>query len=238
MRPEALAARQHGAILRSQVLRLRMSEGAVKARVRSGRGIAREPGLFVVAGSPDTFEQRLFLAFLGAGSGAVLSHVTAATLYGLVADKARPHVTVPKGNHHVSGPLRIVHQARRLSRRDVAKIGDFPVTTPNRTLLDLACVLPVRKLEAVLDDALMRKLITVDGLLRYVDGRNNRGVKLLRRVLFDRRDGVPQEEMEREFSRLVRRFKLPKPKLQHRFGRNKRIDAAYPDRKIAIELDS
>jgi very-short-patch-repair endonuclease len=232
---QALLRRQHGAILRSQALRLGLTDAAIRTELERGRWLPVERGLYVVAASPDTRERQLIVALLGAGESAVLSHQTAGAMYTLFTHASVVDVSVEHGTHHAPGPGRVVHQARAVER---TKVGTFPVTTPRRTLLDLAAVVTPAKLEPMLDEALMRNLVALEPLLRYLDGKTQRGVNVLRRLLVDRRDGVPQEEMEREFKRLVRRFKLPTPKLQHPFGENKRIDAAYPQHKIAIELDS
>ena len=59
---------------------------------------------------------------------------------------------------------------------------------------------------------------------------------VLSRLLDDREHGVPESELERAFLRLVRRHRLPVPVRQHPVGRY-RLDFAYPDVKVAIELD-
>ena len=62
------------------------------------------------------------------------------------------------------------------------------------------------------------------------------GVGRLRAIVEDRTAGIPSEELEREFLRLIRRFRLPKPVRQRPQGRY-RIDFAYPDAMLAIEVD-
>jgi very-short-patch-repair endonuclease len=228
-----LAARQHGVVTTGQALASGMTERMVEGRLRSRRWRSPERALYIVQGSPDTREQRLIIALLGTSPHAVLSHTTAGAMFGLVPHPETVHGTIPHGDH-LEAAGRVVHQARDL---DQTTLGAWRVTTPNRTLLDVAAMLPPGKLEGVLDEALMRRLANLERLLAYIEGKPNKGVRVLRRLLIDRRDGVPQEEMEREFKRLVRRFKLPKPKLQHPFADIRRIDAAYPDLKIAIELD-
>ena len=229
-----LLRRQHGAILRSQALRAGMTEAEVRTELERGRWLAVERGLYVVAASPDTRERQLTVALLGTGDGAVLSHVSACAMFRLIEHPSVVDISVEHGTHHAEGPGRVVHQARVVEK---TKVGAFPVTTPRRALLDLSGAIPPAKLECALDEALMRNIVKLDPVLRYLNGKTQRGVKTLRRLLIDRRDGVPQEELEREFKRLVRRFDLPKPTLQYPFGTNRRIDAAYPDLKIAIELD-
>ena len=173
------------------------------------------------------------------GVAGVASHVTAAVMWGLVAGTTAVHVTVP----HATGDGRArgfpVHRAKLLTRRDVRRVRGIPVTCPARTLVDLARTVPVRTLEAALDRAIMNGLTSLADVDRYIADRRLgqlRGVRRLRSLLEDRTEGVPSEELEREFLRLVRRFKLRKPVRQHAQGRY-RIDFAYPDLMLAVEVD-
>jgi very-short-patch-repair endonuclease len=126
-----------------------------------------------------------------------------------------------------------------LGRGDVRRIGPIAVTCPARTLVDLAATVQVRQLEAAVDRALTRGISSLAAVDRYIADRrlaHRPGVGRLRRLIADRTEGVPSEELEREFLRLVRRVRLPKPVRQQPQGRF-RIDFAYPDLLIAIEVD-
>lgn len=131
------------------------------------------------------------------------------------------------------------HRARRFDRADVRIVSRIPVTCVARTIADLAGLVKSADLEAALDKALLRGLVTTYGLRTYVDDRGLRhhpGVGTLMRLVADRSAGVPEGELERRFLEILRKRGLPEPARQHREGR-RRIDFAYIDERIAIELD-
>jgi very-short-patch-repair endonuclease len=217
-----------------------MSEKSIRRHVVSGRWIAQERGVYTVAGAPRTFEQRVMVAILGESDGAVASHVTSGVLFEIVSEQPkRLDVTVPHASHDGRRPGKLVHRARTLGAADVRRVDGMPTTCPNRTLVDLAGVLSFDRLEHALDNALNRGLVSIAALERYIGERHLghlRGVGRLRHLLRDRKQGVPGSGVERAFLRLVRDAKLPQPSRQFLVGRS-RLDFAYPDHRIAIELD-
>lgn len=96
--------------------------------------------------------------------------------------------------------------------------------------------------DQAVDAALARRLVTMEGLwwaLVRVARKGRSGVGVLRACL-EWRFGVPDSVLEGLFLRLVRDHDLPQPVVQYEVtvnGRARRIDAAYPDRMLAIELD-
>ncbi len=233
-----LASRQHATISRRQALDLGLGRGAIQARVQNGSWVRTERGVYAAASSPGTWEQRVVSAVLSGGENAAASHLTAAALWHLI--DGRPgtiDITVPHHRRLATRPLRNVHRSR--ADPEVRTVFGISVTSPARTVVDLAAQLDEPRLEAVLDAALERRLVSVIGLRRHVQRHglaNRRGMKQLSRLLLDRANGTPGSELERNFLRLVRRAGLPAPARQHRV-RRRRIDFAYVDEKIAIELD-
>src|SRR5581483_10393151 len=115
----------------------------------------------------------------------------------------------------------------------------IPVTTPNRTLVDLAGCLAEHQLEDALDKAIFLGLTSLRALDRYIATRNlrhSRGVGTLRDLIADRAEGMTQSELEREFLRRLRKSRLPEPTRQFPVGRRK-IDLGYPDHRLIVELD-
>jgi very-short-patch-repair endonuclease len=119
----------------------------------------------------------------------------------------------------------------------------LPSTRPARTLIDLAGVLPPSDLRRAVDDAIHRKLVTPDHLLRRivaVGPRGRPGVVALRRVLTEK--DPTESEFERRLLRILRSAGLPEPALQFDVvlggGCTRRLDFAYPERRLAIEADS
>jgi very-short-patch-repair endonuclease len=241
MRPEqrviGLAARQHSAIARRQAVDLGMSEREIDYRLTSGKWLIAEPGTYVIPGSPTTWERTAMVAVLATGPSAVISHFAAGWLWGLTDKKpAIIDITVPHGRSRLEGRGRRLHQASGLQPRDVTVVNRIPLTSKMRTLLDLASVLPGPQLEAALDKAVHNKRVPLEHLAQYVADKRTKGVAKLRRLIHDRRNGIPESELERAFERVMKRTALPMPERQHTTIR-RRVDYAYRELWIAIELD-
>jgi predicted transcriptional regulator of viral defense system len=139
-----LALRQHGLLLRAQVLDVGLTDAMIDHRIRSGRWARVCPGLYRLAGVPVSWRQRALAACLVAGPGAVVSHRSAAVLWGLSGFRPGPiEITVPNG-HSVRSPLARVHRTAEVSR--VVRDG-VPLTRPARTIADLAVVVGGQVLE-------------------------------------------------------------------------------------------
>jgi very-short-patch-repair endonuclease len=121
----------------------------------------------------------------------------------------------------------------------------IPVTTPARTLIDVASVASAEVVEEALDDALRRGIVSITRLrksLETVGGGGRPGVASMRRLL-DARTGpiVPQSVLETRLLRVVREAELPQPVLQHEIWARGHlvaiVDFAYPAERLAIEAD-
>jgi very-short-patch-repair endonuclease len=141
----------------------------------------------------------------------------------------------------------VVHETKLLRLEDIEAIDGIPVTTIEQTLLGLAAVVHPTVVEMALDRALHRKLTTrhrLDEFVRAKGARGRNGVGVLRGLLLqhDPLAGVPESPMETRMKQLLRRHGLPAPAFQyvirHRGEFVARVDAAYPDLRIAIEYDS
>jgi very-short-patch-repair endonuclease len=234
-----IAARQHGAFSRAQAFQAGFTREAIACRVKAGRWIRLYRGVYAIAGVPRSHEQRVIAAVLSLGPHAVAASITAGHLHGMLEKPTDlVYVAMPNGQHRRTRKGLVIAEAT-LTHRDVRKVQGIPVTGPERTIVDAAGVLTTKALESVLDDAIQCGLTTVPRLRRYIRERNlgNRpGAKALRELLDDRTKGVPQQELERMFVRKLRASGLPEPVRQHPVG-NRKIDFAYPDAQIAIELD-
>ncbi len=128
---------------------------AIARRFRSGRLELIHRGVY---GLPQTAEVPLAAetaALLACGEQAVLSHHTAATLWRIRPGLARPvHVTLPGKGGCPAPEGVIVHRSSTISPADVRIRDGLPVTSPARTMLDVAATLTDRDLERLLDEAL------------------------------------------------------------------------------------
>lgn len=187
--------------------------------------------------------QRVAAVLMGAPKTAVVSHFTAAALWGLqiplVPDDGLVHLTVPAAARLRHRADRRIHGAD-LPERFVARLGDVPLTSPGRTWLDLAGVLPPAALLAITDQMLARKYER-EAFERLLAGaRGMRGVRAARRVVevADPRAGSPMESVLRW---LLLEAGLPAPDLQHVITREGcfvgKVDLAWPDAKVLVEFD-
>ena len=200
--------------------------------------------MYRVAGVPVTWPQRALAACLVAGPGAVLSHRSAAVVWGMSGFRAGPlEITVPTGRT-TRNSLATVHRSDRLAVRDSTTRQRIPVTRPARTVIDLAGRVGPELLEEAVDDVLCRRLVPLDKLRRRADelGRR-RGSLALRTVLEAWTPGaLPDGVAEMRIVRRLLAAGLPEPERQHEIRQDgelvARVDLAYPPERVAIELDS
>jgi very-short-patch-repair endonuclease len=239
-----VAESQLGLVSRAQLVRSGLSGDQIKRQIADGSLIVVHRSVYRVAGAPaDSVEHRALAACMACGDASVASHRTAALLRRLIdADAQSIDVTVPPRKHPKRDGIRIY----RSSVTDVERtsIGLVPVTTVERTLLDLSSSLGESDLEDAADRAFRGRWTTPSQLDAYLGKRLERaraGVWTLRRIVDDRVGrGIPESVLEAKMIALLRRFRLPDPVRQHVAtvgGRAVRFDLAYPDASVAIELD-
>ena len=178
-------------------------------------------------------------AVLACGVGAVVSHRSAAHLYGLLPYPAQVRaveVTVP-GRKLAPRSGIDVHRTRSFDRRDVRTLDGIPVTSPARTLLDVAVTAP-DELDAAFDEAVFRKAVRLPQLSDMIARAAGRpGVRALRELVEAESDGNRNRlEAEKRFRKLIRAAGLPPPTPNARIGRFV-VDFLWPQHRVAVELD-
>jgi very-short-patch-repair endonuclease len=180
-----------------------------------------------------TWKQSLLAACLAGGEGAVVSHRAAGAFWEMPGFHHGPiELTIPRKRERRHG--HVVHRPRRLDAVDVRTVDAIPVTKPARTLIDLATCVARDVLEEALDDALRRRLVSLNALRSRMQELGAR--KVLTQLVDERRHGVTESKLETRVLRALLAAKLPRPVVQHPVGRY-RIDLAYLDHRIAIECD-
>jgi hypothetical protein len=133
----SIAFKQHGNITRRQLLELGLSSSGIAHRIRLGMLYPVFRGVYAVGCSPQTPVQRAAAAVLACGPRAALGGSSAMTLWGFWRRWDRPfEVVVTSGHRHPKG-IR-VHRPRNLERRDIRTQFGIRVTSPARTMLDIA----------------------------------------------------------------------------------------------------
>jgi hypothetical protein len=187
---------------------------------------------------------RVAAVLLTAPEGAVVSHFTAAALWGVAIPLQREeppvHLTVATGSAVRGRRDRCIHRSPFVST-EVTHSRGFPVTTPARTWRDLAAVLQPPALLAVADQLVDGRCSVAD-LERQLKARpSGRGAARARAVLL-LADPLAESPMESVLRWLIHDAGLPPPVLQHsiRDGGGLflgRADFAWPDRKVLVEFD-
>lgn len=239
-RVAALASRQHGVITRAQLLAAGLGAGAIDHRVRNGRLQLLHRGIYLAGHATPTWRAREIAAVLACGA-AVLSHRSAACFWEALpypaASSTAVDVTVTRRGPESKPGIR-VHRARTLARRDYAIHDEIPVTTPPRTVLDLAVSDLPGEVERALGEMLARRRLSERQLrdqLARNPGRQGAGVL---RALIDL-DGGPaasRSEAERRLLRLVRAAGLPIPEANVRVG-GFEVDFIWRQQRLVVEVD-
>jgi very-short-patch-repair endonuclease len=218
-----LAAAQHGVVDRRAALAAGVTADAIRHRVRAGRLHVLFPGVYAVGHPAVAPLGRAMAAVLACGPGAALSHQSAAHLHGLLPRYLAPiHVSRVGGPRQLHGV--VVHRPRALPPSDVLLQSAVPVTTPARTILDLA---DTPDLQQALNEAQVRRIIDLDDLRARARGR-------LRELLEDPQ--ISRSELERALLTLIRRAGLPHPETNV-YVEGHEVDTYWPAHRLIAEVD-
>jgi very-short-patch-repair endonuclease len=214
-RVAGIAARQHGVVSTAQLKSAGLDSTAILRRVRRGLLHRVHPGVYAVGHSCLGIDGRWMAAVLACGRRAVLSHRSAAQLWGLLAVTSQPvEVSIPGGGGRKRLPGVQRHRSRTLTDEAIVRHRGIPVTIPARTIADLQRVLPAKQLRAA-----VRQASVV-------------GLDLPEEVEAD----FTRSELEHRFLRLCRRHRLPEPAINAPVGRFT-VDFLWRNRRVIVETD-
>ena len=227
---------QHGVLSRQQLLDAGLTPDAIRHRLEEGRLHRVYAGVYAV-GRPELSQLgRWMAAVLACGEGAVLSHASAAALWGVYkAATKRIDISVPKARRAAHAGIR--PHRRTLSREETTTTQRIPVTAISMTLVDLAAVVTRKQLEAAINEADKLDLITPHRLRDELDRMpTRRGIRVLRVLLEETSFTLTDSELERRFLPIAKRAGLPPPKTQARIH-GFRVDFHWPDVNLVVETD-
>ena len=237
---------QHGLVTRAQALAAGMTGYQIRHRLDTGRWVGAARGVYRHAAVDPTPLSQLLAVCLA--HDVLASHRSAAALhsidgYGL----GRIEVLVPAGTGLVLDGITVHESAQMDLTRPVVRQG-VPVTGLDRTILDLAGVVTRKRLDRTIDAVLRDRQLRPSDLYAVLASharRGRNGCAALRAALDDRLgdDAVPLSEWSRMVECLLVEHGFPRPRLEYRICRADgsliaQVDLAYPDRRVAIELDS
>ena len=241
-----LAKCQYGLFSRSQALRSGHTQRKLDLALGSARLTHEAEGVYGMPGWPESWWREVWRAFLATGPDAVVSHESAAAIHRLTNyPQGRIVLTTKHGDHHWHG-LADMRQSTDLRPEHVEIRGGLPVTTPVRTLFDLAAVTGRERLAIAVEDAHISRQCRLETLIALYDELRRpgkHGMKKLGRILAERGPGYvpPESALERLLLKVLRDAGLPKPRLQAqlpwRTTLPSRCDAIYDDARIILEAD-
>jgi len=239
---EVVALPQNGLVTSRQLAALGYKPRRTQRLVESGVLVPVRRGVYRLWGATPSWRLYAMAAVLAAGIGAVLSHRSAGVLWGLIDqhDESQPLEITTTSNCRLEGVR--AHRAD-IGRREVTKRFGIPVTTAERTMLDLAASIEAVELGRLCDEALRRRILTTEKLRVVVNshqGPGRRKLKPARAVLSERIPGYDPgaNDWELRMDRMWDRLGLPPAKRQYRVRigrRTYRVDRAIVDLRIAVE---
>lgn len=238
---------QAGVISYRQGIEAGLSAAEVRHRADSGAWLRVHRGIYRNALFPSTFRSRLWVGLLA--TGGLASHRSAAHLHGFeeLAAPLQAEVVVAHGRWRAV-PGVMVHQSTQIDRVDEDVIDAVRVTGRGRTVLDLGASMRARELGKIVDGLLRTEQLSQrdlwDVLVRHsVQGRVGCGP--LRKVLEVRfgQERLALSDWSYVVANLLESAGLSRPRLEFRVHTHDgvflaQVDLAYPESRLAIELDS
>ena len=226
-RVAAIAATQIRAIRTDQLNAAGLDKKAIQRWLESRLLQRLWRGVYILGPDAPSYRTLARAAVLTCNDEAVVSDEWAGYFWGVRREPRLPvEVTRTAGSHRGRKQV-LVHRTLLTDPRDFTTRLGLPITSPERTILDLAEYLGQYELEALIADAMVRKLVTNDSL-RAILARagRRRGAPKLARALADS-PGFTRSEYERRLRRICRDADLPQPRTNHTLH-GYEVDAFFP----------
>lgn len=232
-----LAETQQGNVTRQQLLELGLTRAAIKYRVRTGRLYPVYPGVYAVGRPPKTALEEASAALLACGPDAALSHGTGMSLWGFW-ERPWPrtiNVTLLRGDRRHKGIK--IHRPQGLIYKDRRKHHGLWVTSPARTLLDIAPTLTARALSRAVNDARLSKHLKLPALQATIRRfPNHPGARLLLPHAYTT-DNPTKSPAEDDLGTWLAEHGFPKPQRNVMLAGHER-DVTYEQYKLIVEMDT
>jgi predicted transcriptional regulator of viral defense system len=240
-----VTARQHGVATRAQLLEAGLPRHALDVRVRRGGLVAMHQAVYRLGTAEPTIRTRAAAAVLatsrGMQGGVAVSHVGAAVLWGYPGWDPPEYLDVSGiAARRIRGVR--VHRVDIQRDDEVTMLQGIPVTTPARTVLDIAGRGAPRELEQALAAAERAAPRCREQILALLQRRpRHAGSGLLRTLLrlLDASGKPPlylRSRAEALTVRLCARAGLPPPLVNERIA-GYEVDLVWPEQRIIVEVD-
>ena len=237
------ASGQYGLVSRAQITAAGYTESAYRHMIKQCRLVRVRRQVFRLPGSRDDWNGSVMAACLAAPA-VLASHRSATRLWGMLSTDVNIDVTIRFPGRLLLDDVK-VHRSRDLTAVDWSWVDGIPVTSPVRTLCDAGLIFPEHEVRRMLDHSLSSGLVSRGDMWKFRirvgrQGRNGCGV--LGRIL----ESLPpvadrlESGLEVARARVIDAHDLPEPSYQHAVvvnGNRYRVDAAYPEARLFLEVD-
>jgi hypothetical protein len=242
---QKIAKQQSGVICIAQLQRLEIQRHQIWWRVRSGEWVRELPGVWRLSWAEPTWMQKIWCASLRGGSDGMISHRAAAWLWELDGRRLEAVDLVTPRRLRSSVGWFVPHEIAPIPRQMRRTRNGVMLTSPSRTLVDLAGVLGREALREMVEQAFRRKIVSVAELqrvLRLMPAHGKAGIGTAASLL---KEGIwhddAQSELERRAMRLFRESGLPRPEREFPVIEEDRrlavVDFAWPRAKVIVEAE-
>lgn len=229
-----LVHRQHGVVTRSQLLGFGIGSRSIEHRIAKRRLHPLWRGVYAVGRREVSQTGRWMAAVLACGPSALLSHRSAAALWGIAPVPRTKSIEVVACVFRRRAGVR-VHRRRDLGPEHRCEIAAIPVTDPISTLVDMASCAPDWQVERAINEADRLDLVDPEEFRRTVGGLGPRpGMGRMRKLLG--LEALTDTGLERAFLAIVRDARLPAPETQI-YVNGYRVDFYWPDLGLVVETD-
>ncbi len=230
----SVANLQRGRLTRQQLLAIGIGSNTVDRLIRCGYLAPKHRGVYALHRAEVEYGDET-AALLALRDGSVLSHRSAASLWGLAPAARLIHATVPGAGAGATLEGVRVHRAANLSEAETRLRQGLPVTSLLQSLVDCAPVLSNRALELAVDHAIVDHSLDAELVRHRCRGRPG-GPRVV--AILDRWDGptITHSKAEELFLRLIRQAELPAPQINIRYDGRER-DYRWPAQQILVEID-
>jgi len=232
-----LVRAQHGVVARRQLITLGYTRREIEYRLHNGRLHHLSHGVYAVGRRDLAPHGRWMAAVLVCGDDALLSHRSAAELWGVGQEEAgRIDVTIQRRSK-VRRPGISTRSRLSLPRRNIVRRHGIPVTNPVQTLIDVATELQPLRLERSVNEADKLDLVDPETLRRSLDVYVGMpGVKTLRTMLDRHTFRLSDSDLEIFFRPLAIAAGFPIPLTKH-WVLGYEVDFWFPDEGLVVETD-
>lgn len=244
----ALARDQRGVFTLKQATACGFPPSTIRARAARGVYETIHPGVFGIAGSEDSWRRRVIAAALSTPTPGAASHRTAAYLWGMMSLRPDAIEVVTSRHRRLERPDFVVHESKDLVASDLAVVDGIPVTSADRTVVDLGASAPPWLVERCLDSGLRKELFTawqVRCFVARVARPGRTGVGTIRPLVEERLewDSLTDSDLEDLLRAVIKQSPHPMPEPQFKVFESSgdfvgRFDFAYPQRLAILEGDS